>query len=70
MSKRSKKVKNNHFQLVNGKPMHLCTQWFLVWAVASTAGLKIVEESINASIQYVYNNPDLISSNLWLALFS
>lgn len=70
MSKKHKKAKKvvNNFQLVDGKPMHTATQWFLIGAVAATAAIKIVEASVALSLQTLLANPEIASSNFWISL--
>ncbi len=70
MSKKHKKAKKvvNKFQLVDGKPMHVSTQWFLIGAVAATAAIKIIEASVSLSMQTALANPGFASSNLWISL--
>ncbi len=70
MSKKHKKAKKvvNNFQLVDGKPMHTCTQWFLIGAVAATAAIKIIEASVELSLHAMLENPGMETSNLWISL--
>lgn len=70
MSKKHKKAKKvaNNFQLVDGKPMHVATQWFLIGAVAATAAIKIIEASVQLSLQAMLENPGMETANLWISL--
>ncbi len=68
MSRKHKKQEQK-FQLIDGKPMHIATQWFLVGAVAATAAMKMIEASMEFSTQLIYQNPLFVTSNIWCSIF-
>lgn len=70
MSKKHKRAKKgaSRFQLVDGNPMHISTQWFLIGAVAATAAIKIIEASVNLSLQAMLANPGMDTANMWISI--